>query len=62
MDARAAQGLQVGDHSTQINCLPPVRVPWPLRVGPVPSLADCYQTRAESPALEQTAQRAARWW
>lgn len=59
-DLRAAQGVQIGDHNTQINVFggtvtieAPVTVTWPVRVGAVPLLADCYQERDEAPSLSE---------
>ncbi|WP_327010727.1 NB-ARC domain-containing protein [Dactylosporangium sp. NBC_01737] len=49
VDARLSQGVQIGDHNTQINHYDTHRkVPsesWPRRVGILPGLADCFQTR-----------------
>jgi hypothetical protein len=40
------QGVQIGDHSFQINVFAESRaVRWPHQVGAIPRLADCYQPR-----------------
>ena len=53
--AQGSQGAQFGQGNTQINnfMLPPVEVTWPIRVGAVPPLADCYQERAEAGRLAE---------
>jgi len=46
VDARAAQGVQVGEHGTQVNVFvtpESTGVRWPVRIGAIPTLADCYQ-------------------
>ncbi|MGH3620729.1 MAG: hypothetical protein ACRDQ5_02940, partial [Sciscionella sp.] len=55
MDARRAQGSLFGDHGTQVNNFYAAVGPvvWPVRVGAVPGLADCYQTRQEAAALDR---------
>ncbi|MDQ3154240.1 MAG: NB-ARC domain-containing protein [Actinomycetota bacterium] len=54
VDAHHAQGLLIGDHGTQVsNFFAAETVSWPVRVGAVPALADCYQPRDESDALER---------
>jgi tetratricopeptide (TPR) repeat protein len=57
-DLRWAQGVQIGNHNTQTNIFggavtftAPVPVSWPVRVGAVPALADCYQDRDEASSL-----------
>lgn len=53
VDARAAQGVQVGEHGTQVNVFvtpESTGVRWPLRVGAIPALADCYQGRRQEAA------------
>ncbi len=43
-----ARGVQVGDDNVQYNVfLPAAAVTWPVRVGVVPPLADCYQVRTD---------------
>ena len=55
VDARSAQGVQAGDHGLQVNnfYVPVESVSWPVQVGAVPMLADCYQARAETAALDR---------
>jgi hypothetical protein len=56
VDARRARGAQFGDHTTQINYFytESSSVAWPLQVGAVPLLADCFQERAaQSDRLDQ---------
>lgn len=52
VDARGARGVQAGEHGTQINfCVSEVaEVAWPVRVGVVPALADCYRDRPRESA------------
>jgi hypothetical protein len=57
-DLRWTQGVQIGNHNTQINIFAgavtftaPGPVSWPVRVGAVPALADCYQVRDEASSL-----------
>jgi hypothetical protein len=52
VDARGAQGVQAGEHGTQINVYvtEAAEVRWPVRVGVVPALADCYQGRVRESA------------
>src|SRR4051794_16335164 len=50
MDLRAAQGTQLGDHTTQVNQFGSFYagrgpVSWPHRLGVVPGLAEGYQPR-----------------
>jgi tetratricopeptide repeat protein/NB-ARC domain-containing protein len=52
VDARGAQGVQAGEHGTQVNfyVTEAAEVGWPVRVGVVPALADCYQGRRRESA------------
>lgn len=52
LDARGAQGVQAGEHATQINVYvrEAAEVAWPVRVGVVPALADCYRDRRRESA------------
>jgi hypothetical protein len=58
VDLRGAQGVQIGNHGIQTNIFggtvtvatPPV-VSWPVRVGPIPLQAGCYQERDEARLL-----------
>jgi len=46
VDARGSQGVQSGDHNIQFNLFAESSsVVWPLQVGAVPLLADCFQER-----------------
>jgi len=46
MDARGSQGSQFGDHNVQVNYFAEsLSVVWPLQVGAIPLLADCFQPR-----------------
>ena len=51
VDARRSRGLQVGQGNVQVNYFYPesASVVWPLQVGAVPLLADCFQHR-EAPS------------
>jgi NB-ARC domain len=56
VDLRGSQGVQVGDRPTQINYFyaESSSVAWPLQVGAIPLLADCFQKReAHSDRLDQ---------
>lgn len=52
VDARGARGVQAGEHGTQINVYVSevAEVAWPVRVGVVPALADCYRDRPRESA------------
>ncbi|GAA1229996.1 FxSxx-COOH system tetratricopeptide repeat protein [Pseudonocardia alaniniphila] len=59
-DLRWAQGVQIGNHNIQTNIFSSavtftasLPVGWPVRVGAVPALADCYQDRVEASSLFQ---------
>jgi len=51
VDLRHSIGAQVGAHNVQHIHLPAVEVRWPVLVGVIPHLADCYQVRPESEEL-----------
>jgi hypothetical protein len=58
VDLRSARGVQIGDHNTQTNIFGGTvtiatrpAVSWPVRVGPIPLLAGCYQERDEAGPL-----------
>jgi hypothetical protein len=58
LDLRGAHGVQVGNHNIQTNIFggtvtvaTPPEVSWPVRVGPIPLLAGCYQDRDEARQL-----------
>jgi hypothetical protein len=52
-DTGYGRSILVGDYGVQNTYLyPPTHVSWPLRVGVVPLLADCYQDRAAAKDLE----------
>lgn len=57
VDARRAKGVYVGDYGTQINYFGTFEsVSWPVRVGALPALADCYQVRALTTTLKRGAE------
>jgi ribulose-5-phosphate 4-epimerase/fuculose-1-phosphate aldolase len=56
VDFRGAHGVQIGNHNIQTNIFggtvtTPPEVSWPVRVGPIPLLAGCYQERDEARQL-----------
>jgi hypothetical protein len=58
VDLRGARGVQIGNHNIQTNIFggtvtvtTPPEVSWPVRVGPIPLLAGCYQERDEARLL-----------
>jgi hypothetical protein len=55
-DLRWAQGVQIRNHNTQTNIFGvavtfTAPISWPVRVGAVPAMADCYQVRDEASSL-----------